>query len=252
MRASEFLTESRVILEGGNVFKNADGTPATTRINQADVKATVQWIEKITGLDFTSVKDPKTKYPARWLGSTGKVPTSGDLDLAVDSNETSKEALAATLTQYIQGQGLDPREWVVKKGEVHFKAAIAGDPKKGFVQADFMFFPNVDWGVFYYAGGLNSAYKGVYRNILMSSIAKSLGLKVGANGVFSRASNNLVTLDPNHTAELLLGPGHTHADLQNVEIIYKNLSNDPDRDAKLQDFREYLAREGLAEPGAKK
>ena len=86
----------------------------------------------------------------------------------------------------------------------------------------------------------------------MSSIAKSLGLKVGANGVFSRASNNLVTLDPNHTAELLLGPGHTHADLQNVEIIYKNLSNDPDRDAKLQDFREYLAREGLAEPGAKK
>jgi hypothetical protein len=253
MRASEFILES-ILLEGGNVFKNADGTPATGRVNKADVPATVKFVEQITGLDFTSIIDPKTKYPARWLGSTGKAPSSGDLDLAVDVSEISKEALAAKITQWVQAQGqnINPKEWVVAKGEVHFKTPIAGDPKKGYVQTDFMFFPDVDWGVFYYGGGMNSAYKGVYRNILMSSIAKQLGLKIGSNGVISRTSNQVVTKDPDHTAELILGPGHTHANLENVESIYKALANDPDRDAKLNDFREYLAKDGLTEPGAAK
>jgi hypothetical protein len=252
MRAHEFLLE-QVLSEGGNVFKDAQGQPRTTRINKADIPATVKFIEQITGLDFTSIIDPKTKYPSRWLGSTGKAPTSGDLDLAVDTGETSKEALAAKLTQYVQAQspGVNPKDWVVAKGEVHFCTPIAGDPKKGFVQTDFMFFPDVDWGVFYYGGGMNSAYKGVYRNILMSSVAKQLGLKVGSNGVISRTSNEVVTKNPDHAAELILGPGHTHADLENVESIYKVLANDSDKDAKLKDFREYLARDGLSEPGAK-
>jgi hypothetical protein len=40
------------------------------------------------------------------------------------------------------------------------------------------------------------------RNVLMSSIAKQLGLKVGANGMFSRATNQLVDggMDPDHVA----------------------------------------------------
>jgi len=228
------------INEGGNVFKDAQGQPLTQRINKADVPATVAWLEKITGIKFPQ---------DRWLGSTGRAPTSGDLDMAVDLNEINKDQVAAKLSQYIQSQGQDPREWVVKKGEVHLKTPIAGNPKNGYVQTDFMFFPDLDWGTFFYAGGTDSAYKGVVRNVLMSSLAKVQGLKVGANGTFSRATNQMVSMDPDQTAEWLLGPGRNRNDLKNVETIYQALAKDPQRDAKLADFRGYLEREGLQEPG---
>ena len=230
------------INEGGNVFKDAQGQPLTQRINKADVPATVAWLEKVTGIKFPQ---------ARWLGSTGRAASSGDLDMAVDLNDVSKDQVAAKLSQYIQSQGQDPREWVVKKGEVHLKTPIAGNSKNGYVQTDFMFFPNLDWGTFFYAGGTDSNYKGVMRNVLMSSIAKSQGLKVGANGMLNRTTNQLVNsgMDPDYVANALLGPGHDRNNLKNVETIYQALAKDPQRDAKLADFREYLAREGLQEPG---
>lgn len=228
------------LLEGGNVFKDADGNPMTGRINQSDVPATIQWIEHLTGIEF-----PRE----RWLGSTGKNPTSGDMDLAVDVNEISKEQLAAKLVQWAQSHGQDPKNWVKKAGEVHLRTPINGRPENGFVQTDFMFFPNLDWGQFYYSQGPGSAYKGMNRAVLMSSIAKQQGLKVGSNGVFSRASNELVSQDPDQLAEWILGQGHTRKDLATVESIYAALARDPERDVKLKDFREYLSREGLQEPG---
>lgn len=231
------------LLEGGNVFKDADGQPMTGRINQSDVAQTVAWIETLTGIDF-----PRE----RWLGSTGRKPTSGDLDLAVDANKVSKEQLAAQLTQWAQSHGEDPKNWVKKGGEVHLRVPINGRPENGFVQADFMFFPNLDWGGFYYGGGgTDSAYKGMVRNVLISSLAKVQGLKVGSNGMFSRATNQLVDggLDADSVAKTLLGSRATKENLQSVESIYAALAKDPQRDAKLKDFREYLAREGLKEPG---
>ena len=237
------------LLEGGNVFKTKTGEPLTQRINRADVPATIRWIEQVTGLDFSSDVG-EDGIPLRWLGSTGRKPTSGDLDLAVDLNEVSKEQLAHILSQFVQSQGADPREYVVKKGEVHFKTPIGGDANRGFVQTDFMFFPNLDWGQFYYGGGADSEYKGMNRNVLMSSIAKQQGLKVGANGMFSRATNELVKhgMDPDYVATVLLGRGATRDNLKNVESIYAALSNDPDREAKVADFREYLAKEGIRQP----
>jgi hypothetical protein len=227
------------LFEGGNVFKDADGTPLTQRINQADVPATIRWVEQVTGLEFPA---------ERWLGSTGRKATSGDLDLAVDTAEATKEQVAKLLTDFVTSQGLDPRQYVKKAGEVHLRTPISGDANRGFVQTDFMFMPNVDWGVFYYGGAENSAYKGMNRNVLLSSLAKHAGLKVGANGMISRTTNELVSADPDYVAEILLGSGHDRNSLKNVETIYSALAQDPERDNKLQDFREYLAREGLQEP----
>ena len=235
----------RTLLEGGNVFKDAEGQPLTGRINQSDVPATVAWIEQLTGLEF-----PRD----RWLGSTGKAPTSGDMDLAVDTSEISKDQLAARLMQWIVSHKLPPAEWIKKGGEVHLRTPIQGRPELGYVQTDFMFFPNLDWGTFFYSGGEDSAYKGMNRNVLMSSIAKQLGLKVGANGMFSRTTNQLVDggMDPDYVARALLGPRATKENLKNVETIFAALAKDKDKEAKVQDFREYLTREGLQQPDAVK
>jgi hypothetical protein len=231
----------RTLLEGGNVFKDAEGQPLTQRINQSDVAATVAWLEQLTGIEF-----PRE----HWLGSTGKAATSGDMDLAVDANQVSKEQLAAKLTQWIVSHKLPPAEWIKKGGEVHLRTPIQGRPELGYVQTDFMFFPNLDWGTFYYNQGAGSAYKGMNRAVLMSSLAKHQGLKLGANGLFSRANNQLVTMDPDEAARMILGPGATRDNLSTVETIFAALAKDKDKEVKIKDFREYLTKEGLAQPDA--
>ena len=240
----------RTLLEGGNVFKDADGQPLTGRINQSDVPATVAWIEQLTGLDFTTDIDPDTKKPRRWLGSTGKAPTSGDLDLAVDLNDISKDQLAAKLTQWIVGHKLPPAEWIKKAGEVHLRTPIQGRPELGYVQTDFMFFTNLDWGTFYYNQGAGSAYKGMNRAVLMSSLAKHYGLTLGSNGVISRANKQLITMDPDEAARMILGPRATRANLSTVETIFAALAKDKDKEVKIKDFRDYLNKEGLPQPDA--
>ena len=237
------------LLEGGNVFKDAQGKPLTQRINRTDIASTVAWLEQITGLDLSQQKD-ENGVPIKWLGSTGKKPDSGDLDLAVDSNEITKAELKGQLDNWARQNKQDPRDWTRLTGNaVHFRTPIQGDAKRGYVQTDFMFMPNLDWGTFWLGAGADSAYKGVYRNVLISSIAKALGLKASPNGVTSRANEKLITMDPDEAAGILL-----HGNLKNlnqlstVEKIYQALAMDPDRDAKLADFRDYLAREGVKEP----
>ena len=157
-----------MLSEGGNVFKDADGVPVTQRIRREDVKPTLAWLERLLpGLDIQN----------NTLGSTGIKDTSGDLDIAVDANQVTKAQLEAQLVRWATAQGQDPRDWVRKSGTaVHFKTPIQGDAKRGFVQTDFMFMPDMNWGTFWLGGGSGSAYKGMYRNILMSSVAKALGL----------------------------------------------------------------------------
>ena len=91
---------------GGNVFKNLDGQALTQRINQTDVKPTVAWLEQMTNLPLLD----------NMLGSTGRKPTSGDLDLAVDANEISKDQLEAHLKSWAASQKLKPDEYVKKTG----------------------------------------------------------------------------------------------------------------------------------------
>jgi hypothetical protein len=237
------------IFEGGNVFKDKMGVPLTRRIKQSEIAGTIKWLESVTGLDLHGANDPGTNYPTKWLGSTGKKADSGDLDLAVELSDTTKPELKAHLDTYVTGQKQDPRDFVRLSGEaVHFKTPILGDANNGFVQTDFMFMPNIDWGSFFLSGGTDSQYKGMFRNVLMSSIAKSQGLKASAKGITSRTTDNVITMDPDRAAEILLGQGMKRGNLKNVESIYTALANHPDRDAKLKDFREYLAREGVKEP----
>ena len=235
-----------MLSEGGNIFKDAAGVPVTQRINQTDIMPTVKWLETVTGLDFTTEKNPLDRMPARWLGSTGRKASSGDLDLQVDAGEISKDRLTTKLQNWVTQQGLNPAEYVKKSGvSVHFKTPIRGNPELGFVQSDFMFTEKPRWNQFVLYADPNSEYKGATRNVLINSMAKSMGYKLNQNaGVADRATSQLITDDPNQAAKLLLNPNATAADLSSVETIMAALENDPKREAKLADFRDHMQRMG--------
>lgn len=228
------------VFEGGNVFKDAEGRPLTQRINQTDVKSTLAWLdEMLPGLDLQN----------NTLGSTGIKATSGDLDLAIDSNLVTKDQLEYRLKQWVASHGFKPEEWVKKSGTaVHFKTPITGRPDQGFVQTDFMFMKNVPWSKFVLgAMPADSKYKGRERNVLMNSIAKSMGYKLNQiAGIAQRdEKGTIITDDPDAVAKLLLNKRATRADLASVETILAALERDPQREQKLLDFREHMKREGI-------
>ena len=229
-----------MLKEGGNIFKGSQGELLTGRINQADVAPTVKWLEGITGLPLQD----------GMLGTTGKAPTSGDLDLSVDENKISKDELVAKLSQWAQSKKQDPKQWVRKSGiSVHFKTPIAGDEKKGFVQTDFMF-GEPEWQKFSLQGGLTcSEYKGMDRHILLASIAKALGYRWSHNyGLLNRESNQPVSKDPDRIAQLLLGVDHTAKDLTSVESIHKIIKNRSDYEKLVADAMESFGRAGKKLP----
>ncbi len=224
------------LVEGGNVFKDAQGNPKTQRINLADIAPTVKWLEGLTGLPLSD----------NMLGSTGLKPTSGDLDLAVDSTKVDKEQFFQQLSSQIKQSGQDPRDWVRKSGTaVHLLTPIAGKPNAGFVQTDFMFLPKPEFSKWILRGDPASEYKGATRNILINSMAKSMGYKLNQiAGIANRDTNELISDDPDEIAKMLLGPKATRDDLSSVEKILAVLKTDPNRDAKLADFRDHMTRTG--------
>jgi hypothetical protein len=235
--------------EGGNIFKD-QGTPLTQRINLADIAPTVKWLEGITGIDFTRDRDEEGK-PARWLGSTGRKDSSGDLDLQVDANQVTKLQLIDKLKKWCQSQGIAEQDimnvgrkktngWIQDAGvQVHFRTPIGGDPRRGFAQTDFMFAQKPKWHQFVLSGN-------TLRNILINSMAKSQGLKLNQHeGIFDRATNKFISDDPNQIAKMLLNPNASRQDLKSVESIMRSLKMDPKREAKIADFRAHMAREGL-------
>lgn len=227
------------IFEGGNVFKDASGRALTQRINQTDVKTTLAWLEQLLpGMDLQN----------NTLGSTGIKTTSGDLDIAVDTGQVTKDQMVAQLTRWAQSHGFKAEDWIKKTGTaVHFKTPINGSPDQGFVQTDFMFLNNVPWSKFVLgAMPADSEYKGRERNVLMNSIAKSMGYKLNQNaGIADRATNEILSDNPDQVAKMLLNKSATREDLASVESILAALANDPKREAKLADFKAHMEREGL-------
>jgi hypothetical protein len=225
-----------ILKEGGNVFKNNDGQILTQRINQTDVKTTLQWLEQMVDLDLVD----------NTLGSTGLKPTSGDLDVAVDASQLTPDQLVAELTQWCVSQKLKPQEYIKKGGnQVHFKTPINGNPNNGYVQTDFMFMKDIGIGKFFLSAPANSEYKGADRNILINSLAKALGYKLDQRrGIINRATEEVVETDPDKIAKLLLNPRATKDDLYSVETIVQALQKDPKKDEKLADARAHFQRVG--------
>jgi hypothetical protein len=220
-----------ILLEGGNVFKLADGKPATVRIARENVVPTVQWLEQLTGLNLAD----------NMLGSTGRKETSGDLDLGVDAEKITKDVLIQQLLK----RGI-PAEDIKKSGDsVHLKTPILGDSSNGFVQTDFMF-GDPSFQKFALNTG-DSDFKGVHRALLLASIAKAQGMKWSyKNGLMDRETNEIISKDPAEIAEKLIGG--TAADLSSVETIIKKIKPRADFEELVKDAREAFEKENLVLP----
>lgn len=229
----------KIIKEGGNIFKNPEGQPATGRINRSDVEPTVQWLEQITGLELTDNK----------LGTTGLAPTSGDLDLAVDQDKINKEQLIAKLSGWLRSKNMDPAEYIKKSGvSVHFKTPIQGNEKNGHVQTDFMF-GDPEWMRFSLSGTVGSNFKGADRHVMLASVAKPQGYKWSfKSGLIDRATDEVISKDPNKIAELLLGKGATSKDLATVETIHEKIKNRSDYEQLVQDAKDSFSKIGKELP----
>lgn len=224
-------TDVSFLTEGGNIWK---GDLATQRINQADVASTVKWLEKVTGLPLVD----------NMIGSTGKTPSSGDIDLVVDAEKTNKDELEAKLLAWSKAN--DPRALVKKSGvSVHFRTPVKGDARNGYVQTDFMFLPDLKFVKWSTTPTARSNFKAVFRTILLASVAKALGLRWSyMHGLTVRASENPLRdgKDPEYIAKILLGPSATGKDLDSVESIMSKLQNDPQREEKIADAKETFAK----------
>jgi len=218
-----------IILEGGNVFKDEKGTALTKRINLADVKPTVTYLESLTGLPLLD----------NMLGSTGKKPTSGDLDLAVDAKKHTKDEVYNKLI----AKGVDQKDLAKSGDSVHYKCPINGDPMNGYVQVDLMF-GDPKWQQFALNASSDSEFKGVHRAILLASIAKARGMKWSYKyGLVSRETNKVISNDPEEIAKMLIGG--TRKDLASVESINAQAKKNNDYEELVADAVEYFAKEGL-------
>ena len=217
--------------EGGNVFKLADGQPATTRISRENVVPTVQWLEQLTGLNLVD----------NMLGSTGRKDTSGDLDLGIDDTKISKDVLIQQLLK----RGVKAED-IKKSGDsVHVKTPILGDKSNGYVQTDFMF-GDLEFQKFALNTG-ESDYKGVHRAILLASIASAQDMKWSyKNGLMDRETNEIITKNPDEIAEKLLGG--TAADMSSVETIVKKIKSRADYEELVKDARDTFERDKLTLP----
>jgi|TARA_B110000305_G_scaffold232042_1_gene286366 hypothetical protein len=249
-----------ILKEGGNIFKSEQG-PLTQRIATKDVQASINFIEKITGLVYDEED---------WLGTTGKKNdpdgefeknSSGDLDLNTDASKISKEQLIAKLTSWLKSKGIDDEAimnkgrkktdgWIHNAGDqVHFRTPIAGNSKNGYVQTDFMFTDNPEFQRGAKRGG-TPQFGGTDRAILLSSIARGRGLKFSPKfGLVDPAQGDeVVASNWNDIAPMLLGKGAKESDTITVETMLAFLKKDPNYEELIAPWKETMEKAGKQVP----
>lgn len=176
------LTEI-IVKEGGNQLKDA----GVTRVKREDIPATVQLVSQISGIPVEDL------HP---LGSVGKTPDSGDIDLGVDLNKYDAEAIHTKMC----GEVGEERCFYNKGTKVaSYAFPIAGDESKGLVQIDLMYTPNPQYATFsYHSAGTDSQYKGAVRAMLLMGVAAT----------YNEPGTDHFEFDPN-TGEILIRAGRT-------------------------------------------
>lgn len=173
------------IKEGGGAVGDVD------RINQENVEATLKAIS-------TKIIKPLkiTNKDIGVLGSTGKRKpggSSGDIDIAIDANKVLRAnaiQVADELFDFIAGKAKKVSNTVVSNkgtGVISLQFPISntdGKQKNKKVQLDLMIVDNLDLAKFNFWSPHEeqSKWKGIYRNIILSSMASVMDFEVLEKG----------------------------------------------------------------------
>jgi hypothetical protein len=159
---------------GGKAFEGI-----TQRIAKEDIPKTLDWLTR----NWKDSSIQGGKYMNHLLGSAGKNPTSGDIDLNMRIELYDQEKVAQQLSALLGSQYVKARPG---NNQIFTAVPINGDPKNGYVQVDFMF-GNYEWQKFsyfspeydpeytdgfYYWGQTSkkSCLKGLYRTELIKAL----------------------------------------------------------------------------------
>jgi len=150
-----------ILFEGGAM-------PGVGAIHIDEIEPTLDSLEKILGIDLKN----------NVLGSVGKKEFSGDIDIALQIDAEDIPDFVEKLKNIPEVLDIAKSSVImtkVKIADYDPNKKVEGKPRTGYVQVDFM--PgDPGWlKTFYHAPHeKDSKYKGVFRNILISSIAAHL------------------------------------------------------------------------------
>jgi hypothetical protein len=162
MRFFEILPES-IIQEGGAM-------PGVGPIHISEIEPTLKALEKVLGIDLVN----------NTLGSVGKKQFSGDIDVALDIAPDKIPEFMEKLRKTPEVMDIAKSSVIMTKVKIqnYDASQTTTKPRTGYVQVDFM--PGEPgWMKTYYhsPSETESKYKGVFRNILISTIAALLDKK---------------------------------------------------------------------------
>lgn len=152
------ITFKQFLLEGGKATEKL----GTVRATQADMKAALKFVSKLSGVPVQTLAD-------RLLGSArltynGMQKDSGDVDIAINENEVDRETIVDKMHF---ATGAAPH--VTGGSTYSFAVPVAKDRK---VQVDLMFVPDVEWAKFSHHASEHSKHKSGVRNELLHSALK--------------------------------------------------------------------------------
>ena len=155
--------QSEVLSEGGSL-------PGVGAIHIDEINPTLIPLEKELGIDLRN----------NALGSVGKREFSGDIDVALQIDADKIPEFVERLKKSSQIMEIAKSSVIMTKVKImDFDGEKSdGRPRTGYVQIDFM--PgDPDWMKTYYhsPNEKDSQYKGVYRNIMIASIAGSVKIE---------------------------------------------------------------------------
>jgi hypothetical protein len=166
-----------LVKQGGYALKAV----GVQRIDRCDIPATIQYVSILSGIPLVDM------IP---LGSTGKTPTSGDIDLAIDINKYNTTDIHKNMEQLL---GSDSCKYNPGTKVGSYAIPIKGNPDLGLVQLDLMFVPNVKWAEFtYYSPGTQSSYKGAIRRMMLQSVASTIAEEGTDIFVYDPVTNDLM------------------------------------------------------------
>ena len=144
---------------GGRAFKNLN----LTRVTREEIPLVVESIVSVVGLSYEYMME-------NMMGSCGKQKDSGDIDIAVDSEQFSKKQFRDIFYRAQKILGQERAKAMLKSGQINLAVNIPNTDRD--IQVDFIY-GKAEWLKFsHWSAGEESNWKGVFISQTFGVLAK--------------------------------------------------------------------------------